>query len=33
MMALAGPIMARKMKTQFEKDHAKLKQLLEGQKT
>jgi len=33
MMALAGPIMAHKMKSQFEKDHANLKQLLEGQKT
>ena len=33
MMALAGPIMAHKMKSQFEKDHVNLKQLLEGQKT
>ena len=31
MMALAGPFMARKMKSQFEKDHANLKQLLESQ--
>lgn len=30
MMAMAGPLIARKMKSQFEKDHANLKRLLES---
>ena len=30
MMAIAGPLIARKMKTQFKEDHATLKRLLEA---